>query len=61
MESLERLQALHADLTAFTEGRLANIERLLDELNASVDDFKKLLDKPTASAADRDQYNNGKT
>lgn len=59
MDSLERLQGLHADLVAFTEGRLANIDRLVQELQGTVSDFKKLLDKPTPSAADRERYTNG--
>lgn len=59
MDSLERLQGLHADLVAFTEGRLANIDRLVQELQGTVSDFKKLLDKPTPSAADREAYTNG--
>jgi nuclear pore complex protein Nup205 len=59
MESLERLQGLHADLVAFTEGRLANIDRLVQELQGTVSDFRKLLDKPTPSASDREKYNSG--
>jgi len=59
MESLERLQGLHADLVAFSETRLANIDRLWQELEESIQDFKKLLDKSTPAASDRDAYNNG--
>lgn len=59
MESLERLQGLHADLVAFTEGRLANIDRLVQELQGTVSDFRKLLDKPMPSATDREKYNSG--
>ena len=57
-ESLERLQGLHADLVAFTESRLANIDRLWQELENTLDDFRKLLDVPTPTAAERDAYNN---
>lgn len=60
MESLERLQGLHADLVAFAETRLANIDRLWQELEASIQDFRRLLDKPVPTANDRDAYNNGK-
>ncbi|EXJ84112.1 hypothetical protein A1O3_04779 [Capronia epimyces CBS 606.96] len=60
MESLTRLQYLHSDLVAFAEARLANIERLSLELEDSIQDFRKLLDKPTPTAYDRDAYNNGK-
>ncbi|KIW90932.1 uncharacterized protein Z519_08715 [Cladophialophora bantiana CBS 173.52] len=60
MDSLLRLQGLHADLVAFTETRLANIDRLWQELEDSIEDFRKLLDKTTPTAADRDAYSNGK-
>ncbi|EXJ78823.1 hypothetical protein A1O1_09225 [Capronia coronata CBS 617.96] len=60
MESLTRLQDLHSDLVAFAETRLANIERLSLELEDSIQDFRKLLDKPTSTAGDRDAYNSGK-
>lgn len=60
MESLTRLQDLHTDLVAFAETRLANIERLSLELEDSIQDFRKLLDKATPTASDRDAYNNGK-
>ncbi|KIY04033.1 uncharacterized protein Z520_00725 [Fonsecaea multimorphosa CBS 102226] len=60
MDSLSRLQGLHADLVAFTETRLANIDRLWQELEDSIQDFRKLLDKTTPTSADRDAYNNGK-
>lgn len=59
MDSLARLQGLHADLVAFTETRLANIDRLWQELEDSIQDFRKLLDKPTPGAGDREAYNNG--
>ena len=59
MDSLERLQGLHADLVAFTETRLANIDRLWHELSESIQDFKNLLDKSTAAPSDREAYNNG--
>jgi nuclear pore complex protein Nup205 len=59
MESLERLQGLHADLVAFSETRLINIDRLSQELEDSIQDFKNLLDKAATAASDRDAYNNG--
>ena len=58
MDSLSRLQGLHDDLVVFTE-RIANIERLSQQLENTVSDFKKLLDKPTPSASDRERYNKG--
>ncbi|KAI1620059.1 nucleoporin Nup186/Nup192/Nup205 [Exophiala viscosa] len=60
MDSLIRLQGLHADLVAFTETRLANIDRLWLELEESIHDFRRLLDKATPSACDKEVYNNGK-
>ncbi|KAK5443269.1 hypothetical protein LTS15_010804 [Exophiala xenobiotica] len=60
MESLVRLQGLHADLIAFSETRLANIDRLWSELEDSLDDLRRLLDKATSSVADREAYNSGK-
>ena len=46
MDSLTRLQGLHQDLVAFTSSRLANIERLWQELEASIQEFRDFLDKP---------------
>ena len=59
MESLGRLQGLYQDLTAFSETRLANIERLWVELKASIEDFRKLLDKPPKSNASRESIAKG--
>ena len=56
MESLERLQGLHADLVAFTEVRLANIDRLWQELETTLDDFRKLLDVLTPAPAEKEAY-----
>ena len=60
MESLKRLQGLYQDLTAFSETRLANIERLWIELEASIDDFRKLLDKPHKNNASRELLAKGR-
>ena len=60
MESLERLQGLHADLIAFAETKLANIERLWQELEETLEDFRSLLDNPTVAQSDRDAYDGGK-
>lgn len=59
MESLLRLQGLHADLLAFAETRLANVDRLWQELEDSIQDFRRLLDKTVPSASDREAYNSG--
>lgn len=42
---VEGLRGLHQDLVALDESQLRNVDRLLTELEARVDDFKKLLDK----------------
>ncbi|ETN42279.1 uncharacterized protein HMPREF1541_04220 [Cyphellophora europaea CBS 101466] len=60
MDSLERLQGLHADLVAFTEKRLATLDRLLFELESTLDDFRNLLDKPEPSEKDKELYRSGK-
>lgn len=60
MESLERLQGLHADLVAFAEKQLAAADRLVVELEATLDDFRRLLDKPQPTDTDRQDYNAGK-
>lgn len=39
------LRGLYQDLVALDESQLQNVDRLLTELEARVDDFKKLLDK----------------
>lgn len=53
MESLERLQGLHQDLVAFSETKLASIDRLWQELEASIEDFQALLDKPPKNTKSR--------
>jgi len=45
-DSLEGLQGLHRDLLALTESRLPTLERLWAELEARIDEFKTLLDRP---------------
>jgi len=45
MESLERLQGLHADLIALSQKSLTNIDRLWHELEDSIHEFRQLLDK----------------
>jgi nuclear pore complex protein Nup205 len=59
MDSLQRLQGLHQDLVEFSESRLANVERLWLELEASIEDFRKLLDKPPKSNASRESLASG--
>jgi nuclear pore complex protein Nup205 len=59
MESLERLRDLYQDLLAFSETRLANVERLWLELESSVDEFRRLLDKPAKNNASRQSLSSG--
>ena len=54
-DSLYRLQSLQRDLVAFTESGLSNIERLWVELSASIDDFRKFMDKKRRNDASRRQ------
>jgi Nuclear pore complex scaffold, nucleoporins 186/192/205 len=60
MESLERLQGLYQDLIAFSNTKLANIERLWLELDASIEDFRKLLDKRPKSNTSRESLAKGR-
>jgi nuclear pore complex protein Nup205 len=59
MESLERLRDLYEDLLAFSETRLANVDRLLLELESSVQEFRMLLDKPAKSNVSRQSLSSG--
>ena len=53
-EPFERLQNLQRDLTSFTESRLANLERLSDELETSIEDLRRLLERKRMSQKSRD-------
>jgi hypothetical protein len=59
MDSLARLQELHEDLLAFSEGRLANVERLKQELETSIHDFQKLLEKTNQNNGSRETLSKG--
>lgn len=59
-DSLDRLRSLQADLVAFGESRLTNVERLWTELEESIDDFRALLDKRGRSDASRSQLQSDK-
>lgn len=52
-DSLTRLQGLQADLVAFSESRLLNVDRLWTELEDSIADFRKLLDRQNKSDKSR--------
>ncbi|KAK4539974.1 hypothetical protein LTR36_009944 [Oleoguttula mirabilis] len=52
-DPLQRLRLLQRDLAAFAESRLPNVARLSAELDASIDDLKKLLEKKRRNEASR--------
>ena len=52
-DSLEGLQGLHHDLIALSKSQLRNVDRLWTELDARIDEFRRLLDKPTKNEASR--------
>lgn len=56
---LESLRALHQDLIALEDGQIRNIDRLCNELNAHVEAFKNLLDRPPKSDASRKKLESG--
>lgn len=51
---LERLQDLQRDLVSFTESRLANLDRLSEELETSIEDLRRLLERKRKSQSSRD-------
>lgn len=52
-DPLRRLQILQRDLVAFSESRLPNVERLATQLDASAEDFRKLLERERKNDASR--------
>ena len=58
-DSLTRLQGLQADLVAFSESRLPNLDRLWIELEGSIADFRKLLDRQNRSDKSRQALKSG--
>ena len=61
LESLERLRSLHQDLTAFSQSKLPTIDRLVHELEESVEDLRQLLDKQPKDNASRQTVNSGES
>lgn len=53
-EPFERLQNLQRDLVSFTESRFANLDRLSDELETSIEDLRRLLERKRKSQKSRD-------
>ena len=52
-DHLEALRELQHDLVALANSQLLNIERLWLNLEANIDAFRRLLDKPGRSEASR--------
>jgi nuclear pore complex protein Nup205 len=59
-DSLEALQGLHRDLLAFCENRLQDIDRLVEELESRIEEFRGLLDKKPKAEQSRRQLSQGK-
>jgi len=57
--NLEGLQGLYRDLRAFTESKLPVLQRLLEELEARLNEFSVLLDKPRKNDKSRGALNSG--
>lgn len=57
---LASMRALHQDLVALEDTQLRNIDKLLDEIRAHVQAFRKLLDRPPKSDTSRKQIKSGK-
>ncbi|KAM0700275.1 hypothetical protein Q7P35_011995 [Cladosporium inversicolor] len=53
-EPFERLQNLQRDLVSFTESRWANLDRLSDELETSIEDLRRLLERKRKNQKSRD-------
>jgi nuclear pore complex protein Nup205 len=53
IDDLERIHSLHEDLLVVPESRLLNVDRLWGELESRLEEFKKLLEKPSRSDGSR--------
>ena len=58
--SLIVLQGLHEDLLDLEQGRLRHIDKLWADLEAHVEEFKRLLDKPSKKEENRKTLISGK-
>lgn len=56
---LEGLELLHRDLLAQAELRLPNIDRLWIQLEARIDEFRRLLDKAPRNEQSRNSLGSG--
>jgi nuclear pore complex protein Nup205 len=57
--SLDAARALHQDLLAVSESRLAAVEGLFLELESRIADFKRLLDKNPKNEQSRQKLASG--
>jgi nuclear pore complex protein Nup205 len=60
-DALGGLRGLYQDLSALSRSALPSIDRLVVELEATIQDFRKLLDKPPKSNESRQAVLSGKT
>lgn len=58
-DELDGLRGLHQDLIALSESRLASVEKLWIDLEAHIEAFRKLLDKPPKNNASRQKLSTG--
>ena len=58
-DDLEALQGLHQDLIAVSNSQLRNVDRLWNELDARIEEFRQLLDKPRKNDASREMLSSG--
>ena len=52
-DSFISLRGLHQDLVDLEQGRLRNVDRLWGDLEARIDEFRQLLDKPSKNDESR--------
>ena len=53
------LRALHADLIAVSNAQLAHVDRLWEELQTRIEEFRTLLNRPPKSDESRKQLRTG--
>lgn len=57
--SLEGLESLHRDLLSLSEFRLSNVERLWAQLEAHIEEFRRLLEKAPRNEQSRKSLTTG--
>jgi nuclear pore complex protein Nup205 len=60
IDALGGLRGLYQDLSTISESSIPNIDRLCVELEAHLQDFRKLLDKPPKNNGSRQSVLSGK-